>query len=203
MRYQHLRRKFYHSKAKFCYFCSLMVKYIIHLARFTAGKFWRTIRQSNGALKTMNSSSDTKRENDIKDTVGSDGQIESENTSSDSDVSQHDTASETGLSKRYITRAGIAASVESESAQVITNDSDSSAVKNSVTSDIYQQSLAATSTKVCTLQGHADTKRILGKESVGTREIQHQQAAFFSLWNKDHKTREQVVKEEKGKSDFW
>jgi hypothetical protein len=200
MRY--LQRKFHQSKAKFCNFCTLMVKYIINLTRITVGKFWRTIRLSNGALKTMNSSCDSKCENEIKEEVGSDGQIESESTSSDSDVSQHDTSSETGLTRRYLTRTGIAALAESGSAQVVTSDNESSA-KNSVTSDSYQQSLAPSSAKVYALQGHTDTKRILGKESIGTRDVQHQQAAFFSLWSKEHKTREQVLKEEKGKFDFW
>jgi hypothetical protein len=201
MSYRRLCNRFYSTKIKFQFYCTLMVRYIFNCAKYTVGKFWRSIRLSDGALKTMSSSCDTKCENDVKEAEGSDGQKENETASSDSDGSQHDGSPDSVLSKRYPTRTGVASLAESEGAQIISNDSDVSTTKNSVASESCQQSLATTSTKLCPSRGHVDSKRILGKESVGTRDLQHQQASFFSLWSssgKEHKTREQVTKEEKG-----
>ena len=183
------------------YYCirmtSLFTGLTFYLLRRVGG-LWPRIA---GSGRAMSSSGETKHDDEIDNTKIDDNGTRIVNCSaSDSNIRAASTSPETEASRH---RLGVSAMVLEES-QVISSEYVSVTENGSTTPVSSDESLMVANTKQSSALGHIESKRTLDKESVASRDVQPQQASLFSLWSnptKDcsHKTREQVVKDEKGK----
>jgi len=176
------------SRTRIGYYCIRMTSLIIGFAVFLGRHIWRMI---SGSIRAMSSSSKTEvtNDNETEKKTSDDGQTWAENTVTK--MKEDVVSSETESVTRHRTNNF---SVGLEESPVILSEDVCLTAKKSTAPGCSDELSVAANTKLSSTSEHLESKRVLGKESVASSHVQ--QFSMFSLWSR---TREQVVKDEKGK----